>query len=132
MIKAQELRIGNLISTKFNDAPFHEIVALHKVGAKFTYPENREASASYEYISGIPLTEEWLLKGGYKQHADKLTYSKLITELDMLITLIDFIGSFNLCLSGPFGMVTVGAVAFIHDLQNKEFALTGQELTFDK
>lgn len=104
---AKELRIGNLVI--IND----EITTM-EIGW-----------FSAKSIKPIPLTEEWLLKFGFKKS------NNLYTK--------DFCGGLyslqlNLSHNGTYFTYYDGYVVldFIHKLQNLYFALTGEELTINQ
>jgi len=110
-MKASELRIGNLLLFSNKIQPDIEIV----VGRRFF------SSASIEkedgdfkitpYYQGIPLTNEWMLRLGFKNTSygwESLMYT---IEFDFSIRKIG-----------------VSRIQHVHQLQNLYFALTGNEL----
>lgn len=121
-MKEKELRIGNYVY--FQDALL-----------KFDF----ESGWNFDYIKPIPLTEEWLLKFGFKEvkrythdYEEKI-YSKSI-----------IVGNENHCetltISMPFKVGFIGDyfsdecytlnidINNVHQLQNLYFALTNEEL----
>ena len=117
-MEAKELRIGNLVGRYGNDIPHLEItdevfinIIKHNWYLKTLYL--------------IPLTEEWLLKFGFKKVDDFYE-----------------IWQGNLCYSFEFGQgLCFGQgmewsydieIKHVHQLQNLYFALTGEELKINK
>ena len=127
-MKASELRLGNLVlcntSIGFVDAiasvcnlSSDEIVCYHKPTKQFIFCKD----ALFE---PIPLTEEWLLKLGFKNHLDTIWihWSKESGLFEISTRLPQ--GSYGLWING-----TMGCFEYVHQLQNLFFALTGEELT---
>ena len=118
VLSAKELRIGNLVLTKKDLNKEYVITKLS--GAIIDYIECESILSK-----PIPLTEEWLLKFGFKK--DNNLYTK------------DFCGGLyslqlNLDYNGTHFTYYDGYVVldFIHKLQNLYFALTGEELTINQ
>jgi hypothetical protein len=115
MIQAQELRIGNLILNHKG-----EIETVKAIGINDYIWFDKERNLLVEYCQQIPLTEEWLLKLGFKT-------STLIHMLD------SYTLNGNILFKGEdsfryFGTAT--KIKYVHQLQNLYFALTNEELTF--
>lgn len=133
MMKASELRIGNCVNTPNpNMNPFIiEAIENHKVGGQngigsFVY-------WGYDNINPIPLTEEWLVKMGFKAY---LSGYKLANTLPYTEVKIDKKGFytdkqlFSYELSYTKGRTRLYQSVFhLHQLQNLYYALTGEELT---
>lgn len=81
-----------------------------------------------ELLEGIPLTEEWLVKFGFKK-ADKDTYKIDLhpTWGNLEISITDT--SFSISKYNSDSDVPGDALESVHRLQNLYFALTGIELT---
>ncbi len=123
-MKATELRKGNYVGfhhwfrngklfKKYKDS-FIETVSVHH-GVLYN-EEWVDAGYSLNSIIGIPLTEEWLIKFGFKHDGDDYYSLKGVD-----------IKNFK-----EGGMKVVGIVRHVynvHSLQNLYFALTGTELT---
>ena len=117
-MEAADLRIGNLIIEK---------------GAI----ESVEPSHFYEddYVKNllgcepIPLTEEWLLKFGFRDISklDNTTF-KEYRQYNKPSLAIQFpCGSETHCYAGNYPV----AIRHVHQLQNLYFALTGEELVYE-
>lgn len=92
-----------------------------------------------EDVSGVPLTEEWLLKFGFQEDSKKRFFSLFLNKddvneysrqvIDVWLGADDFQAA-ELCRSGVcFKRVKI---KHVHQLQNLHFALTGTELTLTK
>lgn len=127
MIKANELRIGNMLSH-----PQHE-GAVISINAKkpeetiiYIRGDYMTSNGDESLFNGILLTEEWLLKFGFNIendcwefiHDDETGFVMLAIDKDsMRLTTND-------------GYHTIGIrLTHVHQLQNLYFALTGNELT---
>ena len=122
-MKANELRLGNLINTQNG---VEEICTIY-IGSFIT-----ETCSSFEYCEPIPLTEEWLLKFGFKKIGTNDFYDDLYHFGNGTHN------GFYFSLSGVAVVgwndyydhhQEVGDCQYVHQLQNLYFALTGEELT---
>ena len=115
MLKNNELRIGNLVNSK-NDG----IISITNISEKSVAVIEAHCynHIPVEFISPIPLTEEWLLKFGFEFNEDERVYQKKEIRIELIDE--DFIFSYF------FGIVYL---KYVHQLQNLFFALTGAELT---
>jgi hypothetical protein len=115
---ANELRIGNLI--KFSeDGTIFTVGSIEERG--FTVQNDEETTwIEAEEFEPIPLTEEWLLKFGFKIW-DRNKWS----DLGMNIVLLENGDNF-LFLANQRHV----NIFYVHQLQNLYFALTGEELTY--
>ena len=119
-MKSSELRLGNMFNEQYS-GQLLKVIGLS--GAVITFDGNFKGKWQAE---PIPLTEEWLLKFGFSKRDDN--YELLVDELNLEVSLIDFIENWSVYLSGPFGMVNTKKINYLHQLQNLYFALTGTEL----
>jgi len=118
-MEAKELRIGNFVSDKINRCiSIQEVRQDHYV---FTLANGSKIKYHINSAKPIPLTEDWLLKFGFK--------SVSLGEYQLGSILLDNEytdkGVFNIsdgdhCLSSN--------VLYVHQLQNLYFALKQQEL----
>lgn len=133
----KEYRIGNLIFDE-DCEPYHfEIEEIRKYVGHELWAYYRNGSIKTKDPTPIPLTEEWLLKMGFKK--EPMEYSK---NIDL------FGGGKKLSFSGdylylvdsekkntiPTDVITVWnkdvmKQFYVHQLQNLYFSLTGEELT---
>lgn len=130
-MKANELRIGNYVyfkhcdydgSTprKINYTLNPNLVGLERISV------NR---IEYNNIDAIPLTEEWLLKFGFKKATEnfysiktKKRFSNLEINLKSKRAIIFGLGSYK----------DIIFTEYVHQLQNLYFALTGEELILNE
>jgi len=115
-MKANELRIGNYVNYWYS--------ALHKKTTRQITALRREkymisgtiSEFNYDYrlVKPIPLTEDWLLKFGYK--TTKIHHYAIKGHLIWIIN-----GNFICDKNGV-------TIKHVHQLQNLYFALTGTEL----
>ena len=121
-MKAQELRIGNLVN--YQTAEGDILVArIDWQGLKWISKDEKGFNIAH---SAIPLTEEWLLKFGFEEYEFEdeifgyvLNDFGYVNEFKFMIRIfIDF-----------EGILIQKPIKFVHQLQNLYFALTGEELT---
>lgn len=112
-MKANELRIGNLIYDTEGKPNYVTIEALKYL---LTYPE------PLCQAKPIHLTEEWLLKFGFK-FTDN-SYLSPTFNLTERLRIIGYEGNFRLVVNK---FMTI-KIEFVHQLQNLYFALTQEEL----
>ena len=115
-MKATELRINNLV---YNDFTRKQMEVYPMMIVQLSKMDNLDNSN----IKPIPLTEDWLLKFGFKK--DTWTDNGLI------------IGSWwnngSILITDDFkldGQEEMKSLQYVHQLQNLYFALTNEELTF--
>ena len=136
-LKAKDLRIGNLIwSGKSNDStkeqPFghwHKVISIGNDDQKFEQIES-ETEESFEWIfkdnwTGIPLTEDILLKCGFNKHHACMVLP-LLTACCLIYAIKkrEFFMDFN-------GIDVEYNLQYVHQLQNLYFALTNKELEIE-
>lgn len=112
MIQASELRIGNLIQGNKGDIWCLTIDMLRSI-----------AKGDATECTGIPLTEEWLLKLGLHRQTGEI-YT-MYHENRLIFTLYNM----SLVIEGIF---MPRKIQYLHQLQNLCFALTGEELIIKK
>lgn len=125
-MKATELRIGNKVSTKDQAGEFTVSEFTHDGVFFLEKDTDGQSSRTFEYLTPIPLTEEWLLlRFGFS----KATWSGDIDESDIDGYVLD--NSF--WLDNQFVLFrwteTLVKIQYVHQLQNLYYALTGEELT---
>ncbi len=138
MIQAKELRQGNLVHLILRNGKIHlpetslflviQELMLFKVSYLFhgENPANAQTlmEVTYADLSPIPLTEEILLKCGFKKIEPEGWYRK-VTEREASMEL--FNGSPFHYADGNFSP----DINYLHQLQNLYYSLTGEELTFN-
>jgi len=110
-MKASDLRIGNLVYFETDRGKILlpvETIRKDKISSGFEVSYYDDEKTSY-----IPLTEEWLLKFGFK-----------INGNTMKINILGINGSFFF--EHELG---ISQISYVHQLQNLYWILTGEELT---
>lgn len=125
-MKAQELRIGNLVWDDYSGEMIVFGVITGGVNPRVELRKSEKLPAgSYDVdkIQGIPLTEDWLKRFGWAENKK-----------------FEFFGEFGLvpqgqlyCMarSDAYSVTLFIAIEYVHQLQNLYFALTGEELTLN-
>ena len=131
-MKAQELRIGNLLNHFWidKDGTPHNVIRITGIMKQFIILDDNRLP---EYLNlhenecePIPLTEEWLVKFGFeksKQPNGTIFYGQrsVFFRITKHPNRDDI---FHL-----FGYEFTVVLEYVHQLQNLYFALTGEELT---
>ena len=122
-MKAQELRIGNLVISA--DFSIQEVEALTTVCHFKNSGTNR-----FEVIKGIPLTEEWLVRFGFEKR-DDIGWDIPFQGHPKHIRFIEYKFMSEEPLAQPFLRYddTHTDIYFVHTLQNLFYAICGEELT---
>lgn len=142
-MKANELRIGNLLSVGNYDV---KVVEIHHLGVHvFDLEETQDTWELFsDRIKPIPLTEEWLLKFGFKKYPNlRDTFRQEYYDAFQLDIDEHTIISFSIPIGYNHNIrcnydksyrseekKQSYRVKHVHQLQNLYFALTGEELTF--
>lgn len=155
MIKANELRIGNLVT--INNPKYHPSATGKIVQVIGIYPtqgyENEKShgvnleeinqlpNTYYEnysqficFIDPIPLTEEWLLKFGATKQEDKVQF-KIDPDryIDLMITkegIYPFLVQLPEMSCEDLMIFPCMKLDFVHEIQNLFFSILGYELVF--
>jgi hypothetical protein len=123
MIRAQELRIGNWVEY---DNRYFQIDSIADVFPTLNTPEFGIGVVDYNNIKPIPLTEEWLLKFGFKLlnkkyrktgflHCNKIWFPLTVRFYCHGIW-VEYFGQ------------QIGEIKYVHQLQNIYFAIEKEEL----
>lgn len=128
-MKAEELRIGNWIHDTGEDGGFYQVDGIYPPSNGFEYYSISYRNGSFRtiledeednYIQPIPLTEEWLVKFGGVIDREDDSYvfkSGLYVSVNYKSEAILFFNGIELC-----------EFNYVHQLQNRYFALTNKEL----
>lgn len=139
-MKANELRIGNLITTLIGKEVLLPSEIIHKVGKigffdvdiynpEKSFAEQEPKNIELAYVIGIPITEEWLLRFGFVLLKDFYQYHGLkVYSYDN--------GEFEILLQDDNSfkywevkdVLYMDEQKYVHQLQNLYFALTGEEI----
>lgn len=136
MIKANKLRIGNLVS---NDHSTCEILHLNGgdfINCTLKTKQGNPINAHYDLIEPIPLTEEWLLKAGFKCDDYKSGYIGIDVHnengmsTDFVLSYPGRMGEWQKYFAWEFNNYMFNKIEYVHELQNFYSAMTGYELIF--
>jgi hypothetical protein len=138
MLKAKELRLGNYVkritlSPDSNDIREEDVLVVNSATIRIL--ENNEVNDNYGgmlsnyqgysvYVQPIPLTEESLLKFGFKPLDNKNWY---LGKIKVWLGATGIYHQFTT----PDDIDDV-LLKYVHQLQNLYFALRGEELTIEK
>ena len=126
MIQAHELRIGNYV--------FDALGNITQITPRMIVEQSQSDIAKVEYLKPIPLTEEWLLKFGFKHNSSNWLELKYHTDCEEASEV--FVISYNLT-SKRFAigdvnddtMIYTGKIVDnVHVFQNGCEFITGKEL----
>jgi hypothetical protein len=118
MIKANELRIGNYVTTIDDEIRCTSVKGFYGFPVSSGIVNHNNNVNDFEYLTPIPLTEEWLIKFGFCQiELDNGENYYQNNRFRLNCNYNGFYYSRNL------------DVKYVHQLQNIYFALTSQELT---
>ena len=123
-MKASELRIGNYLQH-----PERGLIIVRGIETDFD-DLNRENTVNDFAVSEllpVPLTEEWLLKFGFKDD-EPHTYINLDEHSVMSIQFDQYKKIISLFSAGAHYYLL--EIKYVHQLQNLYFSLTGQDLEF--
>jgi hypothetical protein len=123
----QELRIGNFIKDVGETQDIYTVseITLNS----FTAGPMTVFRAGFEFDHGIPITEEWLLKFGFKREDE---FSIIYLEVNALLRLQgNAHGQVALSDKRSIEQLNVRC-EYVHQLQNLYFALTGEELIYNQ
>ena len=124
MIQANELRVGNLLN--YDTAEGDVVTAT--IGWQYIQWATEDPKGFNLVHSPIPITEEWLIKLGFKQYHD----FKIIYDLMPLCGFGYDISTKQVVIlekGNPNSHWIERKIEYVHELQNLYFALRGQELT---
>lgn len=124
-MKAEEFRIGNLLHDRENRLCRVEELSCRE-GEREVYAPAVNGPTTALPNKTIPLTEEWLLKFGfrerYKSHISVVYEIEEAPEINIRFKLFN-----ETCNFRHYGTY-IRKIKYVHQLQNLYFALTGEEL----
>ena len=132
-MKANELRIGNYVMSGDNaDSTVEEIKAINHTdwfdeGKRYWLETNHYEGELLEDFRPISLTEEWLLMARFTK-SFAVTNFAIQTEDGVLDLVPSEIDGYHVYFDDNW----ICTIQYVHQLQNLYFALTNQELTFNK
>jgi hypothetical protein len=120
-MEASDFRVRNYF---MND--FGTVLQVCEVRMNHLEADNFNTQCRYkDEVFGIPLTEEWLLKFGFKKDEDiQKEWSYTLNISGGIVTLFHHNKTAGLI----FIDLASGLVQYVHQLQNLYFALKGEEL----
>lgn len=139
-MKANELRIGNLLwddifhysVEEIGDILKCEIIDVHnyeKARSEDFYEAGLVYSLNYENVKPIPLTEEWLIKLGFKRPDNYPDRFDLELDDELIISIYS---DWSWGIREDEDDISIGngdySLKEVHRIQNLCFALTGEEL----
>ena len=127
-MEAKELRLGNYIEWSGN---IHKVIAIDLQGV-FIKKKNLQLRF-IKTIKPIPLTEEWLLKFGFKRHGGDYYNDIIILKNVVCFDTGRVFDAFEIKifpneLGSAQEVEGMLEISYVHQLQNLYFALTGKEL----
>jgi hypothetical protein len=150
-MKANELRIGNLVYDSSdlhilkiecidnNKEGFNGYFIRSNNGSQISSLEDFEENEDDKFIQPIPLTEEWLVKFGFRQSYNEFYSKKILGDNNSVYQFIirvndsvfDFLIEENQIEIQEHNVICPRYIKYVHTLQNLYFALTNEELTIN-
>lgn len=124
-MRVTELRIGNFINVTKSEYKSEKKQDYWVVSSATIMLMEQGGVEVY----GIPLTEEWLERFGFKEGVSGNKRFKL--ELSSIYIAVEFTQSLVSCVELGVAndvIIDIGYVKYVHQLQNLYFALTNEEL----
>jgi len=131
-MKANELRLRNYIQImdgSGHDCQPTEITSIKENSVGISCKIFNLSLGTYyqlEDLEPIPLTEEWLLKLGFKKNGEE--YSITMMSLVFVIQPPKPMGEWQTFYSWIYDTFKFSVIKYVHELQNLYFALSGEEL----
>jgi hypothetical protein len=119
-MKSNELRIGNYFLDDIgNDSQYEVITGKHIW--------DFDDDTIDDYYKPLLLTEEWLLKFGFKKLSNEWLRLEVCKKWGSLYW--EALSGFRLTINS--NEIQLSHIKYIHQLQNLYFALTGEELKYE-
>ena len=136
-MKETELRIGNLVKFYDEGGEIVHITGIYKSNGSWFVDywfdcTGVKGSSLLQEFEQIPITEEWLLKFGFKVSPAGNSIYLPVPELKAEIHFEGFMKKLVCVLYCSTGSFIPNNIQHIHQLQNLYFALTGEELVCQK
>jgi hypothetical protein len=138
MIKASELRIGNLLEFSNGIEPAKIVMVGRRFFSSAAIEKEDGDFNVTPYYRGIPLTEEWLIRFGFLQGKSKYGNDFSILNEDGFTVMFSIEHWIDVEETSVWknhwhtkGLLNKNKLQFVHQLQNLFFALTGKELILD-
>lgn len=123
-MEAKELMIGNYVYEEYGG--IYEVININSEGFDYLDLKKPTFKALGRFdlssIKGLPLTEQWLLKFGFKQEKNKYWFSNEVISIS-----VHKDGYYNIWGNSGREIARKG-IKYVHQLQNLYFALTNKEL----
>jgi hypothetical protein len=129
-MRKPELRPNNLVGMQLDVFP-HNIFTVSEVGDTMKVYDQEIHYFDVDDLEGIPLTEEWLKKLGFRKSAAYQIHLRdnLFLTVDLPIKGSSRKSS-DICITWDYtGRWITGHILCVHELQNLYYTLTGNELT---
>jgi len=124
-MKATDLRIGNLVQNDMGKVRYGKIASFNNKSANLKM-EFSKLSTSLNSVDGIPITEEWILKSGFKWSGGFAELKH--PEIPLYFLKHPKVKDKYTCF---FNTLSIGNIKYIHELQNLYFALKSEELNIE-
>jgi len=118
MIKAQDLRIGNIVSYRGELFEVFDLICKSSVELDSEKLDRHVNNADLNNIFPVDISEEILLKVGFEKNRQEWSFESFCLQI--------FQGWLHY--SAGEGLKLSNEIKRLHQLQNLYFALTGQEL----
>jgi len=130
-MKASELRMSNWVHDWIENVDFQIECFLGSEWCKnICEYDYQEFDSKIEYLKPILLTEEWLLKFGFKEYKDFGHKTGCFDYINFGFSYLIDTKKIRIMHKGNnMSHILQNEVHYVHQLQNLYFALTGEELT---
>lgn len=122
-----DLRIGNYVKSEVNLRKKIKVLQIFTDSYQGDFGDGCRGAIMLSNSEGIPLTEDWLLKFGFRHHVNPYWLSSIDGVIHIATT-----GNVEIkFFPGDGAVKTQIKLKYVHQLQNLYFALTGEELTIN-
>jgi len=145
-MEIKELRIGNYIQLKSEKDGVNDVFGVvtgitnrkdddfpKSDGVVSFYSETNEGTKFSEFLNPISITEEWLLKFGFKEEDGNLVLDEFSTKNEEYLVQFNFEflydGEFVRLMDSWEG-IFITEVKYVHQFQNLYFSLIGEDIEF--